>query len=1166
MRLQAIKLAGFKSFVDPTTVPFPSNLCALVGPNGCGKSNIIDAVRWVMGESSARMLRGESMTDVIFNGSATRKPVGKAGIELLFDNTAGHLTGEYATYSEISVKRQVTRDGQSNYFLNNQPCRRKDITDLFLDTGLGPRSYTIIEQGMVSELVEAKPRELRSYLEEVAGIAKYKERRRETERRISHTRDNLGRLEDLRRELERQLAHLERQARTAERYTALKKKERKLEAELSALRWRTLSSEIKAADEEITRLQLQREEREAARRQIDAALETRRAQLLDLSDRLDEVQQRYYGHGTEIARIEESLQSRSERNTRLDAEMAEIRENSRVVQADIRADEAELSRLQREISDLGPEQDEIRALEQASSAELMVAEEAMQAWQLSWDEFNQQVAERRQQAEVEQSRIGHLEESIKRAATKVAALEGDIEKLTEDPSADQLGPLREMLETQETRISGIQDRLGDLDRRVDLQRTENKRLSGQLDESRRKLQSLKGRYASLEALQQAALGQRDDAPVQWLESHGLGRHRRLAEKIQVAEGWDLAAETVLGSRLQAVCVDELDAVAALLEDFNQGHLDFTTNRDQAAAGLDKTLAGKISGDVALGPLVKSVYLAENLSEAMTARRSLADGESVVTRDGVWLGPDWLRVNKDRDAEGGIIGRQKELASLAGEISAEEVAVQNLGAALDDGMQALRQAESERELAGTDLSKQQRSFAEARSQLGARQVQAQQREADIKRTIEEIRDFLAQQERDNASLQQAREQLQLARDGMAADAQKRAEMTQERDRMNTELARARTKAKTDADRGHRLALKSQDIRSRISFALQAIDRLRQQEGTLKSRKETLEKAIRENLEPLGELKAALQSHLEKRLSVEKELTEVRTRSEQLGQTTRQMEQERGRLDDAMEQVRASMEQTRLNKQGLETRRAMVGEQLEQDKQDLQLLLDGLSAETGEADREQKLAALGSRLQRLGAINLTAIDEYHSQSKRKQYLDAQNEDLEKALDTLGDAIRKIDVETRTKFKETFDQVCDSFQQIFPKLFSGGHAYLEMTGDDLSSTGVSIMARPPGKRNVGIHLLSGGEKALTAIALVFSIFNLKPAPFCLLDEVDAALDDANCIRYVEMLKEMSRTVQFIFVTHNKIAMEMGDHLLGVTMQEPGVSGLVAVDVDEAVAMAAV
>lgn len=1167
MRLQAIKLAGFKSFVDPTTVPFPSNLCAVVGPNGCGKSNIIDAVRWVMGESSAKTLRGESITDVIFSGSNTRKPVGQASIELLFDNTEGRLTGEYAAYTEVSVKRQVTRDGQSNYFLNNQKCRRKDITDMFLGTGLGPRSYSIIEQGMISDLIEAKPEDLRSYLEEAAGISKYKERRRETERRIRHTKDNLDRLGDLREELERQLSHLERQAKAAERYRELKKEERELRAGLHGLRWKSFTAELKAQDDEINRLTIEQDARIADQRHLDAEMESRRASLTDLSDELNEVQKKYYDHGTEIARIEDSIQFQNERTRQLNTDLEQVMSNLAKVQGDLEADERLIAQFRTDLSATRPQQEHIQAVEKASGERLFAAEQAMQEWQTTWDEFNHGAAESRQNGEVQQSRIEHLEQAIDRANTRIGVLQADLERLSSDTASEEIGPLEQMLGTQEQQLERISTELAALTTAIETQREENQQLTLALDDKRGELQSLSGRYASLEALQQAALGQQDDVEVEWLDRHGLGGRRRLAEQLSVEDGWAAAVETVLGDHLQAVCVDGIDAVSHLLGDFSKGHLSFIAG-GELAAGIPAagSLLEKVSGDSSLTVLLRGIRTAPDLASAVTMRENLAAGESVVTPDGIWLGPNWLRVNKDKDAEAGVLKRQQALTSLDADIETAKAESERLNAELESGMATLSQAEAERDTQQKRLAEQQRAFGETRAQLGAKRVQAEQISNDKARAGKEIGESRVQLETDVGSLREARSELESALDAMAADEQHRDELVKRRESISTQLTEARGKARTDSDTAHQLALNIQSLNSQITSTEQAMTRLTEQQDILVNRRTSLEESIQASEEPQGQLRTELEQQLARRLEVETELTTVRQKSEAVEHEIRGMEQSRSNIDEQVETVRASLEKVRLEKQTLEVRRSTIEEQLQEDKQVLDEVLASLPEEAAEEEWEQNLTRMGNRIQRLGAINLAAIDEYKVQSERKLYLDAQNEDLEKALATLENAIRKIDIETRTRFKETFDKVNTKLQQLFPKLFGGGHAYLEMTGEDLLDTGVGIMARPPGKRNTSIHLLSGGEKALTAIALVFAIFNLNPAPFCLLDEVDAPLDDANVVRYTDLVKEMSRTVQFIFITHNKLAMEMGEQLMGVTMHEPGVSRLVSVDVDEAVAMAAV
>ena len=1168
MRLQAIKLAGFKSFVDPTTVPFPSNLCAVVGPNGCGKSNIIDAVRWVMGESSAKTLRGESMTDVIFNGSNTRKPVGQASIELLFDNAEGRLTGEYAAYTEISVKRQVTRDGQSNYFLNNQKCRRKDITDLFLGTGLGPRSYSIIEQGMISDLIEAKPEDLRSYLEEAAGISKYKERRRETERRIRHTKDNLDRLSDLREELERQLERLERQAKAAERYTELKAEERELKAGLHALRWQVLSEQIKGRDDEINRLTIEQDARVADERRVESDIETRRATLTEMSDQLNEVQKRYYDHGTEIARIEDSIQFQNERVTQLRSDLEQVQENARKVQSDLANDEQQLTRFRSELDQTRPQQEAMSTQEQASAERLMAAETAMQEWQRAWDEFNQTAAETRQKGEVQQSRIQSLEEAIDRVNTRIQMLESNIERLGADTAAEEIPPLEDMLATQEEQLQRINQEMDTLTASIDSQRQENRTLNTTLDEKRGELQTMIGRHASLEALQQAALGQQDDASVDWLTRHGMADRKRLAENIRVEAGWDIAVETVLGDYLQAVCVDGIDALSSILGDFSSGHLNFvmaSTITPAPSTGSDD-LASKVSGDSSVNGLLAGIRTAPDLAAALALRGQLGAGESVVTPEGIWMGANWLRVARDIDTEAGVIKRQEELVSLGERIEALKIEVEALTADLESGMAALTQSESERDAQQKRLAEQQRAFGETRAQLGAKRVQAEQIQHDLERTRREVSEATEALEHDQDLLRTARNELQAAIDAMEVDEQRRDELVKHRESITSQLREAREKARTDSDAAHQLALRVQSLTSQIEGLGQAMARLREQEESLKNRRTSLEESIVASQEPQGQLKTELEEQLARRLEVENELSELRKRAEGVEHSIRELEQGRSGIEEQLEVLRGSLEKVRLDRQTLEVRRSTITEQLAEDKQDLDEVIARLPEDATEASWEEQLTRVGNRIQRLGAINLAAIDEFKVQSERKQYLDAQNEDLVKALDTLENAIRKIDIETRTRFKETFDKVNAKLQQLFPKLFGGGHAYLEMTGEDLLDTGVSIMARPPGKRNASIHLLSGGEKALTAIALVFSIFNLNPAPFCLLDEVDAPLDDANVVRYTNMVKEMSRTVQFIFITHNKVAMEMGEQLMGVTMHEPGVSRLVSVDVDEAVAMAAV
>ena len=1166
MRLKSIKLAGFKSFVDPTTVHFPSNLAAVVGPNGCGKSNIIDAVRWVMGESSAKNLRGESMEDVIFNGSVNRKPVGQASIELIFDNSDGKITGEYARFSEISIRRRVTREGQSEYFLNGTKCRRRDITDIFLGTGLGPRSYAIIEQGMISRLIEAKPEDLRVFIEEAAGISKYKERRRETENRMRRTVENLDRLTDLRDELERQLQHLKRQSQSAERYTELKKEERLVRAQLQALQWQRFNEQLSGQENQIREREVKLESVIAEQRSIDTAIEKYRDQHIEQMDAYNEIQQRFYGLGAEIARSEQSIQHQQERGQQLRADLQQLEHTYREAEQHLAGDSEKLAQWQREVAEIAPQLDSAQSAEQETAAALIRAEQLMQAWQQHWDEFNQRAAQPKQQAEVQQSRIQQLELMLQRIQERIARLEQEQASLSATPVQQQIDQLREQVAVADEAVIERQQHLEQLAGQIQQLRSQNAELANTLDHSRNRFQSLRGRQASLEALQQAALGQSDGVVSDWLNSQQLSDRPRLGEQIQVAEGWDTAVETVLGNHLQAVCVDGLDAVAELAGQLEKGSLtlvDRTPVTLAASLAEADTLASKVTrGDT--GALLAGIYAVEELADALALRSRLAPHESVVTAAGLWLGPNWLRVSRDSDQQAGTLRRQQELEQLSAELEALTEQIEQQEEAQNAGRDQLLALEQQREELQKTLQGMTRQHAELRSQLSAEQVKVEQittRRAQIAREISESRE---QFEHEQENLAEARMTLEQAIEAMESDSGERERLLAERDQNREMLDRARQTARHDKDSAHQLAMRHQSLLAQLQSMEQNIQRTRSQVEQLAERRETLQEALAGADEPLLLLQETLAEQLEKRLAVEEELTAARRQVDELEHALRQCESQRHEVEQRSQDLRSQLESLRVNAQGLQVQRRALEEQLIETRFDRDQLLATMPEDATESSWQEALESLGRKIARLGPINLAAIDEYKIQSERKTYLDAQNDDLVEALKTLESAIAKIDRETRQRFKDTFDTVNNSLQELFPKVFGGGTAYLELTGDNLLDTGIAIMARPPGKRNSTIHLLSGGEKAMTAIALVFSIFSLNPAPFCMLDEVDAPLDDANVGRYARLVKEMSEKVQFIFITHNKITMEMADQLMGVTMHEPGVSRLVSVDIDAAAEMA--
>lgn len=1169
MRLKSIKLAGFKSFVDPTTVSFPSNLSAVVGPNGCGKSNIIDAVRWVMGESSAKNLRGESMTDVIFNGSGGRKPVGQASIELIFDNSDGSIVGEYANYAEISVKRKVTRDGQNSYYLNGSKCRRKDITDLFLGTGLGPRSYAIIEQGMISKLIEAKPEELRTTIEEAAGISKYKERRRDTENRINRTTENLERLRDIREELDRQLSRLERQARAAEQYAELKKEERWLRAQQLALRIRELDEKSERTRSQITELELKIEALVTERVGGNTRMEKLRAQHTELNDKFNEVQGRYYAAGSDIARLEQSIQHAEERSQQLRVDLDNSNRELAEAEENLLIDRQKAEEWQAELLELEPLLEEIKDSEGASAELLLEAENAMQSWQSEWDSFNQHAAKPQQEAEVQQSRIKHIEHVQVRLLERIERLRQEQAQLSESFKDDSLDELQEEIAQGELIIAEQRAELEQYNEQLENVRSRSRELQQLLDQERSNLQRMRGRHASLEALQQAAMAESSKDVSRWLEQQGIAGNRRLAEQLQVSDGWDLAVETVLGDSLQAVCVDGLDPLAAVLGNLEQGSVVLLDSKAAArGSSHDKAtrLLDKVSSDVDLEDLLGSVYLAESLDQALALRPRLEAGESVITRDGIWLSASWLRVAKGRDASSGILERQQELESLEQQIAIAEARIAELEGESDELQEQIRSIEVKQGELRTAIDNENRKLSTLQSDLSARRVRIEESRNRQQRVASEIREAEEQMQMESENLAEARHLLSEAIEAMEANSIERERLMSRRDQLRVDLDNARQQARQDKDRSHEIAMRFQSVKQQLESTRLGIERLEQQSQRLMERREMLRSSIEDLIEPLETNRVELSELLEQRLVVEAELLEARKAMEEVEHELREAERARGSIEQSLQQLREELEQARLEAQTFLIQRQNNEQQLQQEDYSLEEVLAQLNPELNPADIDTELERIANRISRLGPINLAAIDEYKVEQERKSYLDAQNADLEEALETLWEAIRRIDNETRTRFKETFDQVNAGLQDLFPKVFGGGHAYLELTSDDLLETGISIMARPPGKRNSTIHLLSGGEKALTALALVFSIFRLNPAPFCMLDEVDAPLDDANVGRYAQLVAEMSENVQFIYITHNKISMEIAHQLLGVTMHEPGVSRVVAVDVDEAAELAAV
>ena len=1180
MRLKEIKLAGFKSFVDPTTVALPGNRSAVVGPNGCGKSNVIDAVRWVMGESSARQLRGEALTDVIFNGSAGRSPTALASVELVFDNRAGRVggalvEGRLANYAEIAVRREVSRDAQSTYYLNGSRCRRRDIADVFLGTGFGPRSYSIIEQGMIAEIADAKPEELRGYLEEAAGVTKYKERRRETQNRIAHTKENLERHADLREELDRQLAHLKRQARAAERYRELKQEERARTAQLHAIRLAAVEAALGEQAAAATALEVEHAGALSKRQALDTALERNRAAYAARSDDANAAQARLFEVRVDAQALEQAMDFARKRRAELEHENQALAERQRELAAQLEADAARIEATRTEVEAKRPALAASEAGDVAAAERLEHLEELARSRRREWEEHSRRANENRGEARVCKSRVEHGEETLADLRARLAKLpeeqaaqdDAELEALSRavGQAVRHLGACGKAMEDNAEALAVAKEALAEREAAA--------------EDARRQAQQRQAEHTALAAAQDAALGRAtaSDATRQWLEDCGLRDAPRLAENLIVAPGWERAVETVLRDDMQAVVARDgagaelPERMAALAENLDTGAGRVAVLQPRAAAtDANRKLTPLTTfaqGDY--GSLLAGVYAADSPAEALAARRHLTARESVVTPEGLWLGVDWMRIDRGAD-EDSVLRRASALEALRHDVEAALAAAEEVAARAEQRRNRIAELEQEREALRARHADAAAELARVKNEHDVRRVRQEEAQARVRRAAAERRDLEGRIDTEAKQLEAAGARLK----ALVADEEALAATTETlraaHEQGDQAVDAARREARQAHDEYHRRSTEAQMLAASLAAAETARERMLDEREKLARRANETQQAVAEIEAAAPDRQRQLQAKLADVQAAEKKLAELREAVEELDAAMRDAIGKRNEAERVADDVRTRLEQARVERERLAANRDHVRGQLADTGIELAQARAAVAAETEEGAEPveerwvEMVEKLAGRIARLGPINLAAIDEYETQAERKRHMDQQQEDLEKALATLEGAIGRIDRVTRARFKDTFNQVNKRLLALFPKFFGGGRASLQLTGEDWLNTGVTLMAQPPGKRNSSIHLLSGGEKAMTAVALIFSIFQINPSPVCMLDEVDAPLDDTNVGRFADLIRELSNDVQFVLITHNKQTMEMADHLLGVTMQEPGVSRLVTVDVEQAARMA--
>ncbi|MFO1414342.1 MAG: chromosome segregation protein SMC [Burkholderiales bacterium] len=1169
MRLTQIKLSGFKSFVDPTAIGTPGQLVGIVGPNGCGKSNVIDAVRWVLGESKASALRGESMQDVIFNGAGERKPVGRASVELHFDNSLGRIGGQWGQYAEISIKRVLTRDGDSSYYINNIPVRRRDIHDLFLGTGLGPRAYAIIEQGMISRVIEAKPEELRVFLEEAAGVSKYKERRKETEGRLSDTRENLARVEDIRTELGNQLERLDQQAQVAAQY-------RELDARLKLsqhMSWYAKQQEaVRTRDRcsaEHANLVVALEAIQADLRATEARLESLRAEHYAAGDELHERQGAFYEANAEVTKLEQQLSFARESETRLTQQVAQLTEALGAIAGQEAALADDRTAAEAALEAAITARESAAEEEQAAHAALPELEAAVATAAGRMQELQQQIALTEQGVRVAETRRESAAKALAQLADRRARLEAELAGIAA-PMTDPVREVEEQLEQENADLAGKQEALATLQQTVTELQERQRHTADAWEQASRRLADLEARKNALAALQ-AKIGHGKDVDG-WLDAHGLAQSRRLYQALDIEPGWEDAMEAVLRERLSALELAQLDDVLDWVADGAQPPRRLAAYapapaRHEPHAQHDALLSKVRLKDPALGRCIADglhgIRCRPDLASALAERGALGQGEAFVTPAGHLVTAQGAAFFAPDSELHGVLARQRELEELEVAMEAAAAAASEASAQRDAVVAELRTAQQTYHSESLAVASQQRRVHDLDLelvQLKQAAEAAQRRRAQI---TQELSDLAARYAEDEMQRDAIAEEIANLQSRLHDELAQRESARHGRNEAEVGLARGRERVRTAERTAQEAGFAERSGRDRLAElgrrAEGLVAQAAQQRGLL-AQLTSEQQAI--DWTPVEE---SLQRQLAVRGDAEQALAAARDRLETLGAALREAEEARMSADQKQEPARQKIQDIQLKEQAAALAEQQFAEQLAEAHADLAALPDALKAWGPYRTLPAEIERLTAAIAELGPVNLAALDELAQAKERKDYLDRQAADLTEAMTTLETAIRQIDRESRDLLQQTFATVNENFSKLFPALFGGGQARLILTGEEILDSGVQVVAQPPGKRNTSIHLLSGGEKALTAISLVFALFQLNPAPFCLLDEVDAPLDDPNTERFCKMVQAMSGETQFLFISHNKITMEMANQLVGITMPEPGASRVVAVDIAEALNLAA-
>jgi len=1169
VRLKSIKLAGFKSFVDPTIFDLPGQLIGVVGPNGCGKSNIIDAVRWVLGESRASELRGESMQDVIFNGSGLRKPAGRASVELVFDNTDGRAQGQWAQFGEISVKRVLTRDGASNYLINQQVVRRKDIQDMFLGTGLGPRAYAIIGQGTISRIIESKPEELRVFLEEAAGVSKYKERRKETEARLEDTQENMTRVQDILRELDAQLIKLQSQAEVAQKYTGYQQAMYDQQQMLWVMRFIEGEQNQNQQQQIIRQAQIDLEEKIASVRSIESDLEIKRNQQYELQNNVSKAQGDLYEVNAQISRIESEIKFSNDSKQRLENQLESLQTQLFRWQAQFDHASDQQTKVQVEIEQ-AQDLDEICQTEvkhhEAGLPDLddqwLNSEQLVNRLRNTYNELDKQVVSK-------YASIQGISTQIQQSEQRLARLQIDFDKLIK-PNEDALNTAIDRSQSALKKRDEAQIKLQASEQAVPLADKARQESQQVLQHANQLVGQTQAKLSALKGIQERVQAQGKLRP--WLEKHQLHQLPRLWQKIQVENGWESAVESILRERTGAIPSSDLNDSVKFVEMPPPGRVAwFEASSDQAiskpanVSNLTPLFSRIVVKDLALVGVLQewlvNIFVIDSVVDGLSRRQDLPIGGVFVAKSGHIISRVGIQLYAEDYEQSGLIARAKEIESLELQIKSEQIILdesQSEHSKMQSQYQTAHQQAINDRLAAEQTVKDAHRFEMETLQLKQAEqeyaTKANQVNNDIAETEQSITHLKATLTKSKLDIHQLEQEIIESRTHFEKSQVDHQELQKARDDALKHHQSLISKAQEASYQLRTFLQRQNDLNSEIKMSTEQIEQIKNSEQN-----------IHQDLQQFSDasLQEQLQEQLGFRLDRENALAQARTIFDALVFEIKSTDENRMGIEKFIEPIREKITAAQLKEQASRLTVEQFNTLLMEHNADIESIKSKITPDHRVSQLQTEVNQLQNQIQGLGPVNMAALDELKSSSERKGFLDAQCADLNEAMSTLTDAIMRIDAETRSLLQDTFDQVNLHFSQIFPALFGGGNAKLIMTGGEILDSGVQVMAQPPGKKNTTIHLLSGGEKALTAIALVFSLFQLNPAPFCLLDEVDAPLDDANTARYSDIVAKMSQKTQFLFISHNKITMEIANQLIGVTMQEQGVSRVVAVDLQAATAL---